>query len=231
MGNTTTKSDLTRYALWLGIAATAAANRQHYQMTTTWLPHLASNTVSLLLPDVYRLVDRVMPPAPELPADLSTLRATFDALIRDNPRYAAYVAPLAAGYLTSHPQFNIYKGRMGELQLAGFGLDAIPHSATAFALSKLIHATLAEAARHARHTTFGRLIGWASQRPRMISGATLALVSIVWEVNEYLVHRQELAEKGSIEAINMQWSPGDTATDVLANAAGWAAAAVLDNHK
>ena len=48
-------ADLLRYGLWCGVAATAAGNRRAYRLTTAWLPHLLTNTVSLLLPDLLRL--------------------------------------------------------------------------------------------------------------------------------------------------------------------------------
>jgi len=60
------RSDLARYALWCGIVVTAEGNRRAYHLRTTWLPHLATNTLSLLLPDLYRFVaggGRAHPPA------------------------------------------------------------------------------------------------------------------------------------------------------------------------
>ncbi len=52
------RSDMLRYCLWCGVVATAEGNRRQYTMATTWLPHLLTNTVSLLLPDALRLVAR-----------------------------------------------------------------------------------------------------------------------------------------------------------------------------
>jgi hypothetical protein len=98
-------ADLSRYGLWCGVAITAAGNRRLYAMTTTWLPHLAANTVTLLLPDLLRLV---MPGA-RLSGESTCqgvrelLRGVIVEMVCDNPRYVLYVAPLAAGYLLSAP--------------------------------------------------------------------------------------------------------------------------------
>src|SRR5689334_13537552 len=97
-------ADLLRYGLWCGIVVTAEGNRREYHMATTWLPHLATNTLSLLLPDVYRLVFRPKPdgaprhaaPAQSLAGQVgAALEATLTTILCDRPSYALYVAPLA----------------------------------------------------------------------------------------------------------------------------------------
>lgn len=216
--------DIIRYALWGGIVATANANRRHYHMTTTWLPHLLFNTLTLLLPEIYGLL------APSRPAQderTRLLHDTLTAMVRDNPRYVLYVAPLAAGYLLSHPRFNIYKGAMAEMRLAGFGLDALPHSATAFALAALVGDTAREAATHmpAEHDLAAAL-RWCDRHQALLSAAALTLATISWETGEYLMYRSELAQRGNMERINMQWSPRDMLFDCAANVAGWGLANV-----
>lgn len=215
-------SDGLRYLLLGGVAATAEANRRHYHLTTTWLPHLLIDAAVLLLPEaVRRLPNR----AGAQSSEQAGLRGALQALVCDNPRYALYVTPLVLGYLTSNPHFNIYKGQLGQLRVYGFGLDAIPHSTTAFALTALVW----DAAEQATHHCTGdgvsaQLADWAYRRPALASGLVLALATLVWELGEYRIHQHELACRGSAEAINMQWSPSDTLFDCLSNALGWAAA-------
>src|SRR4029450_12048161 len=145
--------DIVRYSLWSGVLIVSVGNRRFYSMTTTWLPHLTANTVSLLLPEIYRFLDtlrqRLDRHAPALARPhgrWQLLGDTLETMVRDNPRYVLYVAPLAAGYLLSSPWFNIYKGKLAERRLAGFGLDAIPHITTAFALTRLVSDTADAAA-------------------------------------------------------------------------------------
>src|SRR6266542_2450328 len=98
------QSDLARYGLWCGIVVTAEGNRREYHMTTTWLPHLATNTLSLLLPDIYRLLTRHKRSAaahaanrPQSPSRelLDLIGATLATILCDRPNYVLYVAPLA----------------------------------------------------------------------------------------------------------------------------------------
>jgi hypothetical protein len=209
------------------VAVVAEGNRRAYAMTTTWLPHLAANSVSLLLPDIYRLVDalsqRNEPAAPARPADQrQLLRETLEVMVRDNPRYVVYVTPLAAGYLLSSPWLNIYKGKLAEKRLAGFGLDAIPHLATAFALARLVGDTAATAAALAGASgARATWLEWCAHHQGLCSAAALALATLVWEYGEYRIHIDELARRGDAERINMQWSVADTVFDCISNAAGW----------
>ncbi|HEU5104057.1 MAG TPA: hypothetical protein VFU22_33805 [Roseiflexaceae bacterium] len=227
------RADLMRYGLWSGVLAVALGNRRAYAMTTTWLPHLAANSVTLLLPDLYRALDalgrRVQRDSATRPGDWpQLLKNTGDAMVRDNPRYVVYVAPLAAGYLLSSPWLNIYKGALAEKQLAGFGLDSLPHAATAFALTRLIGDTAATATDLSRATD-GRVawVEWCGRHWGLCSALALALATLIWERGEYLVYKHELAWRGSAERINMQWSVRDTVTDCVTNAVGWLLAIVL----
>ena len=231
---------LLRYVIWAGVVQTAHANRRHYHMTTTWLPHLATNTFALLLPDVYRLIaprsqrrKQVAEPGP-LQHEWNTVQSIFTQLVDDNAAYVAYVAPLAAGYLLSHPQFNIYKGDMAELRLAGLGLDALPHSATAFALTALSCDTAA-AVQHDGSTRgkLATLLRWGAQHQALFSGAVLALATAIWEFGEYRIYRHEIGLRGDMSKINMQWSVTDMLSDCASNAIGWALALAwrMMNHK
>ena len=215
-----------RYSLWVLMAYTAFANRQHYRMVTTWLPHLLTNTLSLLLPDVVRLLF-----APKhKPRNI--VEDTLVTMVRDNPNYAIYVAPLALGYILSHPQFNIYKGRMGELNVAGFGLDSLPHSATAFAFSALVADTFETMGQRKQYNgMLADFVRWGRYKPELLSLVMLGLVTLNWEFAEYQVHQRELKQRGDITKINMQWSLVDTGHDVVSNLTGWAVAMVWRRSK
>ncbi len=232
------RADLIRYGLLAGVALTANANRRHYRMTTTWLPHLAMNTFALLLPDLYRgvspYVRGITEHTPDSPVHeaRTILLGVLDTLVRDNPAYVAYVVPLAVGYLTSHPDFNIYKGKWGEMQFLGFGFDAIPHSATAFALTKVIYDVAHQSASSApQEGVFVAPLCWCDQKAGLLSAVVLALITAWWEVGEYLIHRHELEQRGDADSINMQWSLSDTLTDCLSNAGGWALAVLWQQNR
>lgn len=225
--------DLIRYGLWGAIAATADANRREYNMTTTWLPHLLTNTLTLLLPDFLRVIlPKQISPAPtttSIPVKvLHTIELPAAAMVRDNPSYALYVAPLAIGYILSHPRFNIYKGDWGDIRVAGLGLDALPHGATAFGLTALVTDTFDTMARITPpDEPFAPLWQWASRNPALSSGLVLAVATFIWEYGEYRVHEHELQLRGDIHLINMQWSWRDTLNDSLANLTGWIVALLL----
>ena len=226
-------ADIIRYALWSGIVAVSVGNQRAYKMTTTWLPHLTANTITLLLPDIYRLLDTLPKRyqrealAAEQPRvhphrDWPLLGLTLDAMIRNNPRYVLYVAPLAAGYLLSSPWFNIYKGKLAEKRLAGFGLDALPHATTAFALTRLVCDTADTGADLARSAGApAAWLDWCAQHHGLCSAVVLLLATLVWESCEYMIHVHELAQRGTDENINMQWSIDDAIADCLSNVAGW----------
>ncbi|MCC7451816.1 MAG: hypothetical protein IT324_30685 [Anaerolineae bacterium] len=225
--------DLIRYGLWGAIAATANANRREYNMATTWLPHLLTNTLTLLLPDFLRVtLPKQIPPEPRdpsIPAQaLHMIELPAVAMVRDNPSYALYVAPLAIGYILSHPRFNIYKGSWADIRFAGLGLDALPHGATAFGLTALVTDTFDTAARITPpDEPFAPVWRWASRNPALSSGLVLALATFIWEYGEYRVHEHELKLRGDIHLINMQWSWRDTLNDMVANLTGWIVAMLL----
>lgn len=211
-----TNRDWLRYGLWALVAYTAYANRREYRMQTTWLPHLVTNSLSLLLPDV------VLRLLPRRSRSRNVVEDTLVKMVRDNPNYAMYVAPLALGYIASHPRFNIYKGKWGEMRLAGFGLDSIPHSATAFALTGLVNDTLRVMAHQAEFEgQIAKALRWGNDRRALVSLAVLALITFWWEYGEYRVHNYEMSERGDAAQINMQWSAADTAKDARSNFLGW----------
>ncbi|MBC7814604.1 MAG: hypothetical protein H7175_25840 [Burkholderiales bacterium] len=213
-------SNLWRYLLWLTVVWAAVANRRHYKMRTTWLPHLITNTITLLLPDVCRAL---LPPKGSREARKQPLvPAVLIEMVRDNPQYAVYVTPLALGYILSHPHYNIYKGKAGEIRLAGFGLDALPHGSTAFALTALTYDTVKVAARLDKtRSPFGYMLDWGAKNPALFSATVLALVTLNWEAGEYFIYKQEMAVYGDKSKINMQWSMSDTVRDTIINFTGW----------
>jgi hypothetical protein len=223
--------EIARYLLWLGIFATADANRREYNMVTTWLPHLLTNTFTLLLPDLLRIAK---PRLQQLASSDGVSEIVEEPLeianvmIRDNPNYVVYVTPLAAGYLLSHPRFNIYKGRMGDLRLAGFGLDTIPHSATAMGLTALVCDTIETTAKTiSSRSSLAPIVQWGSRHLPLASAIVLASATIFWEIGEYGIYRREMALRGDIKLINMQWGLTDSLRDIIANTLGWALALIL----
>lgn len=228
--NTTSKSlkrrDALRYGLWAMMAQTAFSNRKHYRMVTTWLPHLLTNSLSLLLPDVTR---RLFPPRHK-PRNI--VEDTLVTMVGDNADYAIYAAPLALGYIVSHPRFNIYKGEWAKLRFKGVGLDAIPHTATAFALTALIVDTLDTMGDHDAHDgVLAELVRWGDRHPALLTSAVLALITFIWEYGEYKMHVHELELRGDTEAINMQWSIDDTIVDIGSNFTGCIAALLWHRQK
>ncbi len=216
--------DLLRYGIWGVLAVTADANRREYHMSTTWLPHLVTNSITLLLPDALRLLI----PSKRKPTNL--VEDVMDEMVRDNPKYVVYVAPLAAGYILSHPKFNIFKGDMGDIRVAGLGLDAIPHGATGFALTALVQDTLQTAAEFEpnNNSAFTRFVRLCSRHPAITTFGVLGALTFFWEYGEYSVHQHEMELRGGdISKINMMWSADDTARDVFANFLGWALARLV----
>ncbi|MEN9936285.1 MAG: hypothetical protein RLZZ387_2864 [Chloroflexota bacterium] len=222
-------SDVARYGLWLATVATARANRRVYGMPTTWAPHLALNTVALLLPDLLRLAGQGHPQSPDNDDNLLGLAwRTLTAVAADNPGYVWHIAPFTAGYLTSHPRFDIYKGPLGELRVAGFGLDTLPHSLTALALTLLAGEAIAVAAEDVRgDSRLAETLRWCADHPAAATGLMLAALTAVWETSEWMALRYELEQKGDPALINMQWNVPDMLRDCAANAAGWAAGCLI----
>jgi hypothetical protein len=203
-------------------------------MVTTWLPHLLTNMFTLLLPDILRIVKPKLQQIAssggvgkiiEEPLEIANV------MIRDNPNYVVYVTPLAAGYLLSHPRFNIYKGRMGDLRLAGFGLDTIPHSATALGLTALVCDTIESTAKTiSPRGPLAPLVRWSTSHMPVASGLVLAIATLIWEIGEYSIYRREMRLRGNLKLINMQWSLVDSLRDCVANTIGWFLALLLRRH-
>jgi hypothetical protein len=190
MGRRMKIADLIRYGLWLGMAATADANRRE------------------------------------------AVEDTLTVMVRDNPAYAVYAAPLAVGYILSHPRCNIYKGEWAEKRFCGLSFDAIPHAATAFALTALLCDTFRAAPKIVPpRNPLAPLLRWTRRNPALASMSVLALITLVWEGGEYRIHLHEMSLRGDLAKINMMWSVQDTANDVAANLAGWALALLYDRAR
>jgi hypothetical protein len=217
-------SDGLRYGLWCGVALTARRNKTEYGVPTAWLTHLAGNTVTLLLPEWVQLLRRV--PAVAANKAWHPYMATLVRRVCDDPRYAGYVAPLALGFIASHPDFSIYHGRWAELTVLGFGADTVPHSSAAYAVARLESETLATfAAELARDHRLAPLARHAAAHPDLLAAATVLALTLLWELSEYRAHNAELAASGRDEReINMQWSLPDAITDSVSNLAGLLAA-------
>ncbi|MFN8497831.1 MAG: hypothetical protein U0641_08245 [Anaerolineae bacterium] len=218
-----------RLALWLALLATANANRRHYGLLTTWLPHTVGNTVALSLPEVTAALDIAARRLGIESATLLALTSTAREVTGDPPGWAKTVAPLTLAYVVSHPRFNIYKGRMGDLRFGVFGLDSIPHSATGYAVSALLYRTVDALAQNTPPDSWlAPIARFLADHRVAVSFAGLAALSAFYEYSEYSIHNEEMAETGGdIERINMMWDIGDTAKDVLSNYVGWLAATLL----
>ncbi|MFN8481949.1 MAG: hypothetical protein U0768_02680 [Anaerolineae bacterium] len=218
-----------RLALWLALIATANANRKHFGLRTTWLPHSVGNTVALSLPELTAALDAAAQRLGIESATLLALTGTAREVTGDPPGWAKTVAPLTLAYVVSHPRFNIYKGRWGEMRLGVFGLDSIPHSATGYAVSALLYRTVDALARNAPPDSWlAPIAGFLARHRVAVSFAGLAALSAFYEYSEYSIHNQELAETGGdVERINMMWDVADTSKDILSNYLGWLAATLL----
>jgi hypothetical protein len=229
-------SDLVRYALWLGVLATARANQKHFHLPTTWVFHITFNSLFLFLPELYRGASQIAgldARARQKRDLLTTTHGVMQDVVVTNSHYALYVAPVALAYIVSHPRFNIYRGEWAKIRLFGFGLDAIPHSATAFGFTNLVMDALDAFRRHTpMDASWRKLAQRADERSANIAGALLAGASAFYESGEYAIHAEELRETGGDEEkINMQWSAVDTLFDLISNAAGWAVAVGLRRRR
>lgn len=222
-------TDLLRYALWLGVLYTGNANRKFFGLPTTWVFHVSLNSLVLFLPEIVRGTNRLLPPATQKRDLLTTVRATLEDVVVRQDNYAFYVAPVALAYTVSHPHFNIYKGEWAKLRLFGFGLDAIPHSLTAFAFTLLVMDTFKAFARNTPENASWRGVADSvDQHSGTLAGAFLAGASALYELGEYEIHTEELRETDGDESkINLVWSAQDTLFDLMSNALGWTAALVL----
>jgi hypothetical protein len=230
------RTDLLRYALWLGVVGTANANRKYYGLPTTWMFHLTLNSLLLFLPELYRGASALL----QLDARARHRRDMISAahgMIQDtvvnHPQYALYVSPVPLAYMVSHPKFNIYKGHLAELRLFGFGLDAIPHAATAFGFTTLVMEALRAFRRHAPpDARWYPYAARADEHSAVVAGALLASASALYESGEYAIHEEELRETGGdITRINLVWSAQDTLFDLMSNSIGWLAAVLVRARK
>jgi hypothetical protein len=217
--------DLARWLLWSGVLASAVANKRHFGLPSTWVFHTVGNTITLLLPDLLRAASGAFglaAVATGRAGRAAPLYLTLRDLVERNPAYVLYVAPLALGYIVSHPRFNIYKGSLAELRVAGFGLDSIPHAMTAWALTALIVDAIESLAGYIAPTApEAELARWAEARRGQIAALTLALLTICYETAEWAIHNAELrAVGGDASRINMEWSLPDSLMDALANLGG-----------
>ncbi|MDP9316130.1 MAG: hypothetical protein M3R24_35625 [Chloroflexota bacterium] len=216
-----------RYGLWLAVAGTAYRNRKEYGVPTAWLTHLVGNTITLLLPEWLRLLQHLTA-VTSMPGVEPVVR-TLDQRVRHDPRYAGYVAPLALGFVASHPSYSIYHGRWAERTILGFGIDSLPHASAAYALARLLSQTLLTLdAELPPHHPLAPLTRRAVPQVDLLAAAAVALVTLVWEVSEYQAHQAELNATGRDAAeINMQWSWPDAITDSISNLAGLLAAIMV----
>jgi hypothetical protein len=225
-------TDLLRYVLWLGVVNTANANRKFFGLPTTWVIHSSVDTFILFLPEILQGTNQLFgldKRANQKQDLITTVHRTLQESVVNNPNYALYVAPVALAYIVSHPQFNIYKGDFAKIRLLGFGLDAIPHSLTAFTFTHLIVDTLASFRRHTPSYASWRTIAeMADDHSTAVAGGLLVGASALYETGEYAIHVEELRETGGDESkINLVWSATDTLFDIMSNTLGWLAAAVL----
>lgn len=210
---------LLRYGLWAAVVVTARRNRAVYGVPTAWLTHLVANTVTLFLPELLRLRSQWPHTAP---AALQPLLRTLDRRVCDDPRYAAYVAPLALGFIASHADHSIYHGRWAARTVLGFGPDSVPHAGAAYALARLASETILTL-----HTELPRAhplaepSAWAARNVDALAASAVACVTLVWEIGEFTAHYDEIARTGrAASEVNMQWSLPDAITDSLSNLAG-----------
>jgi hypothetical protein len=223
-------SNSLRYSLWAAVAGTAYRNRKEYHVPTAWLTHLVGNTITLLLPEWLALLQHIRPVA--APVAEPVFR-TLDQRVRQDPRYAAYVAPLALGFIASHPRISIYHGRWAEETIMGFGLDSVPHASAAYALARLTSETVLTLERELppRHP-LAALTRGAAARVDLLAVVLVGAVTLLWEVSEYQAHHAELDATGRDPSeINMQWSWPDAITDSISNLAGLVAAIVVRRNQ
>lgn len=219
-----------RALTWLLLAESVRANRNSFRnLPTAWLPHGVGNSLLLWMPELLAALDGALCLEEQCQGS-ATARGIHGALrdfCVDNAAWGNYVAPSAFGYALSHPRFNIYKGDLAEVNLLGFGLDAIPHSVTAYAVARLLQdGILALDAQLPDEAPLAPLVRALARQPALLSGVVLVLLSLGWEAGEYLMQQDELRRAGGDRnAINMQWDLQDTAFDLLANTLGWLVAA------
>lgn len=225
-----------RILLWLGVVYTSRANQKYFGLPTTWVFHLTLNSFLLFLPEIVRGSSKILKldeRAKHKRDLLTTAHATIEDAVVTNPHYAWYVAPVALAYMVSHPRFNIYKGAWGNIRLFGFGLDALPHSLTAFTFTNLVMDTLTSFRKNTPPDAPWRdLAERADEHAGNLAGALLIGASALYESGEFAINQEELRETGGDETkINLVWSARDTLFDLLSNTLGWLAAVLLRHKK
>lgn len=229
-------TDLLRFALWLGLANTANANRKYYGLATTWVFHLALDSFILCLPEILSVANKLL----RLDARSARQRGlvaawqgALDDAVINNPNYALYVAPVVLAYIVSHPRFNIYKGDYANIRLLGFGLDAIPHAVTAFAFTNLVVDTLAAFRSNTpADASWRRVAEFGDDHAIMLAGALLLGVSAAYEFGEYEIHESEMrVTGGDVTRINLVWDAKDTLFDLVSNTLGWVAGALVRRRR
>ncbi len=218
-------SDVARYVVWGAVVATAIRNRKEYGVPTAWLTHLAANSLTMFLPDVLRVTHKRIERHATHPLARAAIR-TLDNRVRQDPNYAGYVAPLALGFVASHPDISIYHGRWAERTLLGFGVDSIPHASAAYGLARLTSETVLTFAEELpSNTVLARPAKWGAEHVDLVAATTVGVVTLLWELSEYVAHVAELNATGrEASEINMQWSLPDAITDSVSNVGGLLAA-------
>lgn len=222
-------TSLVRYGLWATVLGTALRNRKEYGVPTAWLTHLAANTVTLFLPETLRLIHRL---PMRVTTALHPFVRTLERRVCDDPAYAGYVAPLAVGFIASHPDYSIYHGYWAEQNILGFGLDSIPHSTAAYTLARLASKTILTLDEElpVQHS-LAKPTAWAAAHVDLLATMAVVTVTLIWEIGEYLAHHAEVEATGRHPSeVNMQWSWPDAITDSVSNLIGLAAAIAV-RHK
>ncbi len=213
---------LLRLALWIGVLWSVEGTRKNSRLPTTWMVHLVGNTLLLGLPEIYRGLAkafRINARAQHDPEGIVAFgNQVMNEMVVENPRYAGYVTPVAGAIIVAHPKIDIYKNDWAERALFGLGLDSIPHSLTAFALTHMVFDFLSL-------PVVARRMPQATRHVRGISGVVLAIASVLYETGELLIHLQETKiVKDDPSKMAMKWSVPDTIQDLFANFLGWFAA-------
>lgn len=224
-------ADLLRYGLWTAVVGTALRNRKEYGVPTAWLTHLVGNTVTLFLPEAVRLLKRSAHPT--FDSATAPLLRTLERRVSADPHYAVYVAPLALGFIASYPDYSIYHGPWAERTFLGFGVDSIPHTSAAYALTRLVSEMLLTLQQElpADHV-LAQSSTWAARNVDALGAAAVLGVTLIWEISEYMAQQAELAASDrDASEINMQWSLLDTITDSLSNLAGLLVAVAVRRAK
>ncbi len=224
-----TRDQWRRLGLWGLLLNTANANRVAYGLPTTWVPHTLGNTLGLALPEIVDAADAALGRLAPGSVSLTALRAAAQEVTSEPRGWARTMAPITLAYVVSHPDFNIYRGELGEVRCLGFGLDSIPHSLTAAALTMLVYDGLTALHTHTPSEAAIAPLVEAGYRQRVgLAALILAGLTAFYEYSEYSIHQAELRATGGDESrINMMWDAEDTAKDVASNGLGWLAATLV----